>query len=59
MMKKVITGILPFLALHLFCCGTLLFFLISSGYLLILREEGRNKIFLSLVLSPSRKMLSE
>lgn len=45
-MTKVFTGILPFLAIHVFCCGTLLFFLISSGYLLVLSNEGRNKIFL-------------
>ncbi|MBI2314496.1 metal-sensing transcriptional repressor [Candidatus Daviesbacteria bacterium] len=32
--------------MYLLCCGGLFFLLISSGYLLILRQEGTNKIFL-------------
>lgn len=45
-MRKVVAGIIPFLFTHFLCCGALLFFLISSGYLLLLRQEATNKIFL-------------
>lgn len=44
--KKLIAALLPFLGFHILCCGGLLFLLVSSGWLLILREEGANKIFL-------------
>lgn len=43
---KVIGGLVPFLATHLLCCGAALYFLWSSGVLLILAREGRNRIFL-------------
>lgn len=46
MVKKIAGGFIPFIFMHLLCCGALLFFLISSGYLLILRQEGSNKLFL-------------
>jgi len=45
-MKKIFGAFIPFLVFHLFCCGTLLLFLISTGYLFTLRNEGRNKTFL-------------
>lgn len=44
--KKLIGPALPFLGFHIFCCGGLLFLLVSSGWLLILRQEGTNKTFL-------------
>lgn len=46
MIKKIAGGFIPFIFMHLICCGALLFFLISSGYLLLLSQEGSNKIFL-------------
>ena len=45
-MKKLLGTVIPFLITHLICCGTLLFFLISSGYLLTLANEGRNRLLL-------------
>ena len=45
-MTKFLGGIIPFLILHLFCCGALLGILITTGYLFLLRQEGQNKIFL-------------
>lgn len=45
-MKKFIGSVIPFLLFHLFCCGALLIFLTTSGYLLLIRNEGRNKTFL-------------
>lgn len=44
--KKFIGSVIPFLIFHVFCCGSLLFLLISTGYLLALRQEGTNKVFL-------------
>ncbi|MBI2086131.1 hypothetical protein HYT74_02200 [Candidatus Daviesbacteria bacterium] len=44
--RKFSGAAIPFVLMHLLCCGGLLFLLISSGYLLILRQEGTNKIFL-------------
>lgn len=45
-MKDFLGGIVPFLVFHVFCCGALLIFLTSSGYLLILSREGQQKTFL-------------
>src|SRR3989339_575692 len=45
-MKKAIGTIFPFLIIHLICCGSILLFLISSGYLLLLSNESQNKWFL-------------
>ena len=45
-MKKFIGGILPLLIIHLICCGSILFFLIGSGYLLKLSNESQNKLWL-------------
>ena len=48
-MKKVLKifgGLVPFLATHLLCCGAALYFLWSSGLLLVMAREGRNRIFL-------------
>lgn len=45
-MKKIGGFIIPFFLQHLICCGALLIFLTASGYLLLIREEGRNKTFL-------------
>ena len=45
-MKKFIGGVIPFIVIHLFCCGSLLFFLVGSGYLLRLYNESQNKLFL-------------
>ncbi|OGG17395.1 hypothetical protein A3D78_03905 [Candidatus Gottesmanbacteria bacterium RIFCSPHIGHO2_02_FULL_39_14] len=45
-MKKILTGTLPLIFFHLFCCGVLLYLLISSGILLLLANESRNKFFL-------------
>lgn len=44
--KKFAGVTIPFLFFHVLCCGALLFFLISSGYLLLLTNEGRGKTFL-------------
>lgn len=46
MIKKAASAAIPFLFMHLICCGGLLILLISGGYLLLLRQEGTNKIFL-------------
>ena len=48
---KVVGGIIPFLATHLLCCGELLYFLWSSGLLLVLAKEGRSKVFLIPILA--------
>ena len=45
-MRHFIGAITPFLFIHFICCGALLFFLVSSGYLLLLSLEGSNKFFL-------------
>lgn len=45
-MRKLSGGILPFLFLHIFCCGALLIFLVSSGTLLFLSREASNRVFL-------------
>ena len=45
-MKKLLGSTVPFLIFHFFCCGALLFYFTASGYLLLMREEGRNKYFL-------------
>ena len=49
-MKKSLVSLLPTLALPAFCCvllcGAFLIFLVSSGALLILSDESRNKTFL-------------
>lgn len=46
MVKRIAGGFIPFIFMHFLCCGALLIFLISGGYLLLLRQEGSNKIFL-------------
>ena len=38
---------IPFVITHIICCGALLLLLISSGYLLKLANEGRNKFLLT------------
>ncbi len=45
-MKKAIGGIIPFVVIHLICCGSILVFLTGSGYLLKLYNESQNKLFL-------------
>lgn len=45
-MKKVAGFGLPFVLTHFICCGALLFWLIGSGYLLVMSNEGRDKVFL-------------
>ncbi len=45
-MRKFIGTTIPFFIFHIICCGALLVFLTTSGYLLLIREEGRNKTFL-------------
>ena len=45
-MKKFIGSIVPFFLFHLVCCGGLIIFLATSGYLLLVRQEGDKKIFL-------------
>lgn len=49
-MKKMIASFLPILILPFTCtlllCGAAIAFLVSSGSLLLLREEGRNKVFI-------------
>src|SRR3990167_6370899 len=42
-MKKTLGTLIPFLSLHLFCCGALLYLLITSGFLLLLSQEGNRK----------------
>lgn len=44
--KKFIGALVPFFLFHIVCCGALLFFLISSGWLLAIRQEGVNKLLL-------------
>src|SRR5512134_2714074 len=45
-MKKAYGSLIPFLAIHFLCCGTLLYVLTASGYLYLLSVEGNNKTFL-------------
>lgn len=45
-MKKFTPFIIPFFLQHVLTCGVLLFYLVSSGYLLLLRQEADNKIYL-------------
>lgn len=45
-MIKFLGSIVPYLIFHVFCCGFLLIFLISSGILLLLSQEGENKTLL-------------
>lgn len=45
-MKHFIGSIIPFLIFHIVCCGGFLIFLTTSGYLLLVRQEGSNKLFL-------------
>lgn len=45
-MKKALGAALPFLMMHALCCGTVLVFLVSSGYLLALRQEGSTRTWL-------------
>src|SRR3989338_688290 len=55
---KKITGFgLPFVLIHFICCGALLFWLIGSGYLLAMSNEGRNKVFLIPILIISGTMI--
>lgn len=57
-MKKLFGGILPFFIFHLFCCGALLIFLTTSGYLLLISREGQRKTYLIPVLLISAIFLS-
>jgi len=45
-MKHFIGSIIPFLLFHIVCCGGFLIFLTTSGYLLLVRQEGTDKLFL-------------
>lgn len=45
-MKKIAGFGLPFVLTHFICCGALLFWLVSSGFLLTVSIEGRNRLFL-------------
>ncbi len=45
-MRKITGVVIPFLFQHLLCCGAFLFFLMSSGYLLMIRQEADKKLFL-------------
>ncbi|MCL4387209.1 hypothetical protein M1307_02310 [Patescibacteria group bacterium] len=45
-MKKFIGSVIPFFLFHLVCCGALIVFLATSGYLLLIRQEGDKKTFL-------------
>lgn len=45
-MKKFIGSVVPFLFFHLICCGGIIIFLATSGYLLLIRQEGDKKIYL-------------
>lgn len=45
-MKKFIGSVVPFFLFHLVCCGALIIFLATSGYLLLIRQEGDRKTFL-------------
>jgi len=43
-MKHFIGSIIPFLLFHIVCCGGVLIFLSTSGYLLLVRQEGTSKL---------------
>lgn len=45
-MKKFFGSTIPFLLFHLICCGGFIIFLATSGYLLVIRQEGDKKKFL-------------
>lgn len=45
-MKKFIGSVVPFFLFHLVCCGGLIIFLATSGYLLLVRQEGDKKTYL-------------
>lgn len=45
-MKKFAGLGLPFILTHFICCGVLLYWLIGSGLLLTISNEGTNKFFL-------------
>lgn len=45
-MKKFLGSVVPFLLFHLVCCGGLIIFLASSGYLLLVSQEGNRKTYL-------------
>lgn len=45
-MKKFIGSVVPFFLFHLICCGALIIFLATSGYLLLIRQEGDKKTYL-------------
>lgn len=45
-MKHFMTAVTTFFATHVLCCGVLLTFLMSSGYLLLLRQEADKRWFL-------------
>ncbi len=45
-MKRIVGLAIPFIFQHIICCGALLFFLVSSGYLLAFRLEAENRVFL-------------
>lgn len=45
-MKKFFGSVVPFLLFHLVCCGGLIIFLASSGYLLLATQEGEKKQYL-------------
>lgn len=49
-MGKLLGSAIPFFLFHLVCCGTLLVFFISSGYLFLLSQEGQRKTLLIPVL---------
>jgi hypothetical protein len=44
-MKKYLGAGLPLVLIHFICCGALLFWLIGSGYLLAMSNEGQNQVF--------------
>ncbi|HKY74228.1 MAG TPA: hypothetical protein VJ246_02875 [Patescibacteria group bacterium] len=46
MIKKSIASMIPMLIMHVLCCGTMLYFLMTSGYLLFIRQEGEKKVWL-------------
>lgn len=45
-MKKFIGSVVPFFLFHLVCCGALIIFLATSGYLLLVYNEGVKKTYL-------------
>lgn len=51
-MKKLIASTIPMFFMHILCCGAVLYFLMTSGYLLVIRQEGNSKIwFIPLIVS--------